>query len=50
MARNWFAHAVEADLDLTTDAAERLEELDGVAYVDLLATDRRTDDPADDPS
>ncbi len=44
-ARRWFAQAVEADLDLATDAAERLEELDGVAYVDLLEA-ARPEDPA----
>lgn len=38
-ARHWFARAVDADPDLTTDAAERLEELDGVAYTDLLGGD-----------
>lgn len=35
-ARDWFARAVEADHDLTTDAAERLDELDGVEMLDLL--------------
>ena len=35
-ARLWFARAAEVDPDATTDAAERLEELDGIAYVDLL--------------
>jgi len=34
-ARLWFARAADADLDLETDAAERLEELDGVYYTDL---------------
>jgi hypothetical protein len=34
-ARDWFARAVDADVDGTTDAAERLEELDGVAFTDL---------------
>lgn len=36
-ARRWFSRAADADTDLATDAAERLEELDGVAYTDLLA-------------
>lgn len=45
-AREWFARAADADAELATDAAERLEELDGVAYVDLLADDEDTDDPA----
>jgi tetratricopeptide (TPR) repeat protein len=35
-ARDWFARAAEADHELTTDAAERLEELDGVDVTDLL--------------
>lgn len=35
-ARDWFARAAEADVDLTTDAAERLEELDGIVVTDLL--------------
>ena len=35
-AREWFAKAADADTDLTTDAAERLEELDGVVVTDLL--------------
>ncbi len=38
-AREWFARAALADVDLTTDAAERLEELDGVAVTDLLDGD-----------
>lgn len=36
-AREWFEHAVTADTELTTDAAERLDELDGVVMVDLMA-------------
>ncbi len=35
-ARQWFGHAVTADTDLVTDAAERLDELDGVIMIDLL--------------
>lgn len=35
-AREWFAKAAEADHELTTDAAERLDELDGVEVLDLL--------------
>ncbi len=38
-AREWFAHAVDADDALDTDAAERLDELDGVAQLDLLETE-----------
>lgn len=42
-AREWFSRAVDADEDATTDAAERLLELDGV----LLYTDEE-DDAVDD--
>lgn len=38
-ARDWFAHAVDADDELETDAAERLADLDGVRQVDLLEGD-----------
>jgi hypothetical protein len=38
-AREWFAKAADADHELTTDAAERLDELDGVEVVDLLGDD-----------
>ncbi|MEI2764723.1 MAG: hypothetical protein V9F82_03370 [Dermatophilaceae bacterium] len=38
-AREWFAGAAAADPDLTTDAPERVEQLDGVAYLDLLDDD-----------
>lgn len=40
-AREWFARAAEADEDDTTDAAERLLELDGVVFTgdDLDATE-----------
>lgn len=38
-AREWFAHAVDTDDALETDASERLEELDGVVQTDLLGTD-----------
>lgn len=34
-AREWFAKAAAADTELTTDAVERLEELDGVIVTDL---------------
>src|SRR6476469_8026806 len=39
VARDWFARAADADHELTTDAAERLEELDGVDVTDLLGDD-----------
>ncbi len=34
-AREWFQKAAEGDVDLETDAVERLEELDGVSLTDL---------------
>lgn len=50
-AREWFAHAVTADTDQVTDAAERLDELDGVEIlqmVDLLEDDDEMDGEADE--
>lgn len=53
-AREWMAHAVDADEDVETDAADRLDELDGVAQTDLLdpeherAGGRPADDRGDD--
>lgn len=38
-AREWFAKAADADHELTTDAAERLDELDGVEVMDILGDD-----------
>ena len=35
-ARDWFAKALEADHNGTTDASDRLAELDGVAFVDAF--------------
>jgi tetratricopeptide (TPR) repeat protein len=35
-AREWFAKALDADRDGTTDASDRLAELDGVEFVDAL--------------
>jgi hypothetical protein len=35
-AREWFAKAVEADRDGSTDASDRLAELDGVEFTDAL--------------
>ena len=44
-ARDWFAKAVEADVDDETDAAERLADLDGIVWVDTLDGDEdETDD------
>jgi tetratricopeptide (TPR) repeat protein len=45
-AREWFAKAVEADRDGSTDASDRLAELDGVEFVDAL--DESQDDHDDD--
>ncbi|WP_229926148.1 tetratricopeptide repeat protein [Streptomyces longispororuber] len=38
-AREWFAKAVESDKDGSTDASDRLAEMDGVEFVDALVTD-----------
>lgn len=46
-ARTWFARAAELDVDLETDAAERLDEIDGVVVIDALAEDELAED-ADD--
>ncbi|MDG4863992.1 tetratricopeptide repeat protein [Streptomyces sp. T-3] len=43
-AREWFAKAVEADKDGSTDASDRLAEMDGVEFVD--AFDEEEDDEA----
>ncbi|MFJ4769507.1 hypothetical protein ACIP88_10360 [Streptomyces uncialis] len=47
-AREWFAKAVESDKDGTTDASDRLAELDGVEFVDAL--DESADDSEQDAS
>ncbi|MFJ7150124.1 hypothetical protein ACIQVT_18250 [Streptomyces sp. NPDC100445] len=55
-AREWFAKAVEADRDSSTDASDRLAELDGVEFVDALAEEdpeepgvsEAADQPAED--
>jgi tetratricopeptide (TPR) repeat protein len=47
-ARDWFARAVEADHELTTDAAERLDELDGVEMLDLLGDEDEAAGEGDD--
>ncbi|WP_345943426.1 hypothetical protein [Streptomyces sp. SID8352] len=41
-AREWFAKAVESDRDGSTDASDRLAELDGVEFVDALVEDGST--------
>ncbi|WP_313896894.1 hypothetical protein [Streptomyces sp. GC420] len=45
-AREWFAKALEADQGGTTDASDRLAELDGVEFVDAL--DEREDESRGD--
>jgi tetratricopeptide (TPR) repeat protein len=48
-AREWFAKAVEADRDGSTDASDRLAELDGVEFVDVLGdSEDVTDEGATD--
>jgi len=51
-ARDAFARAAEVDADGETDAADRLDELDGVEFDDLEDTDPEDADPEDetDPS
>ncbi|BBJ44765.1 hypothetical protein SSPO_074830 [Streptomyces antimycoticus] len=43
-AREWFAKALEADQGGTTDASDRLAELDGVEFVDALDPEQEADD------
>jgi len=43
-AREWFAKAVESDKDGSTDASDRLAELDGVEFVDALVDDEVEDE------
>ncbi|WP_329304082.1 hypothetical protein OG410_10540 [Streptomyces sp. NBC_00659] len=38
-AREWFAKTVESDKDGSTDASDRLAEMDGVEFVDVLVED-----------
>ncbi|MFF9844692.1 hypothetical protein ACH414_24115 [Streptomyces sp. NPDC020422] len=46
-AREWFAKALEADKDGSTDASDRLAELDGVEFVDAFE-DEDEDEGADE--
>ncbi|MFI0818307.1 hypothetical protein ACH4TX_17630 [Streptomyces sp. NPDC021098] len=46
-ARDWFAKALEADQGGTTDASDRLAELDGVEFVDVLDDDETDEDVAE---
>lgn len=48
-AREWFAKALEADQGGTTDASDRLAELDGVEFVDALDLEQEADDEAPRP-
>ncbi|MFF7313613.1 hypothetical protein [Streptomyces sp. NPDC008137] len=47
-AREWFAKAVEADRDGSTDASDRLAELDGVEFVDVMNDDEDAESDAGD--
>ncbi|MEU8714403.1 hypothetical protein [Streptomyces sp. NPDC048663] len=47
-AREWFAKAVEADRDGSTDASDRLAELDGVEFVDALNDEDQDQDEEPD--
>ncbi len=44
-AREWFAKALEADQNGTTDASDRLAQLDGVEFVDAFDDTDETDEP-----
>jgi hypothetical protein len=46
-ARDAFARAVAADADGETDAADRLDELDGIAFEDLAESEDSEDVTAD---
>ncbi|WP_327407335.1 hypothetical protein OG194_36955 [Streptomyces sp. NBC_01288] len=43
-AREWFAKAVESDKDGSTDASDRLAEMDGVEFVDAFVEDEDEDE------
>lgn len=47
-ARDWFAKALEADHNGTTDASDRLAQLDGVEFVDAIDTDGDDVDATDE--
>ncbi|MCX4848837.1 tetratricopeptide repeat protein [Streptomyces sp. NBC_00893] len=47
-AREWFGKALEADKDGSTDASDRLAEMDGVEFVDALDEDEDEDRAAVD--
>ncbi|AGP58873.1 hypothetical protein [Streptomyces rapamycinicus] len=48
-AREWFAKALEADQSGSTDASDRLAELDGVEFVDALDPEEAADGDARQP-
>ncbi|MDT9686448.1 tetratricopeptide repeat protein [Streptomyces sp. TRM76323] len=43
-AREWFAKALESDKEGTTDASDRLAELDGVEFVDAIEETEESED------
>ncbi|HWC22059.1 MAG TPA: hypothetical protein VG502_07135 [Flexivirga sp.] len=43
-ARDWFAKAIDADVDGQTDAAERVDDLDGLVLIDALDDDEMADE------
>ncbi|MEU7569665.1 hypothetical protein AB0A99_27380 [Streptomyces fradiae] len=47
-AREWFAKALESDKDGTTDASDRLAELDGVEFVDAFDEGEEREDDAEE--
>ncbi|MFC9847246.1 hypothetical protein ACFWFF_07900 [Streptomyces sp. NPDC060223] len=47
-AREWFAKAIESDKDGSTDASDRLAELDGVEFLDALVEDEDEDETVAD--
>ncbi|MFJ6462102.1 hypothetical protein ACIQM0_13810 [Streptomyces sp. NPDC091387] len=49
-AREWFGKALEADKDGSTDASDRLAELDGVEFVDVLGDDDEDGTPVSAPA
>ncbi|MFI6623886.1 hypothetical protein [Streptomyces sp. NPDC050528] len=49
-AREWFAKAVESDKDGSTDASDRLAEMDGVEFVDAFVEDDDEVDSDADPA
>ena len=47
-ARDWFSKAAEADQSGSTNAAERLAEIDGIEFVDTLDPEIEVEDDEDD--